>query len=222
MTGFTSSQSYLVSLRVFLVKGSNIESVSSVDFASRRNQRWRIFLHVDLLPVDTKEKRMAFDFFRSVIMRHDILISIDRNHHQNLINPNMFLNIHSYPLPRQPSRLSTSRWSSPSSKVLSSLEKLSGSSTFYCAHQPIEKRKKKWKRTKSINNRFAFYRIHISSIRLSFVFHSNSYVFLRLVYEIYVTPYTDTDVYERVSRSECRHCINLLKVSHVFPFECLR
>lgn len=63
----SSSSSYLVSFRVFLIKGSNVKSVGGVDFTPRGNQRWWIFLHVDLLPVDSQEEGMAFDFFRSAM-----------------------------------------------------------------------------------------------------------------------------------------------------------
>jgi len=68
-----------------------------------------------------------------------------------------------YPRPRQPSRLSTSRWRSPSSKVLSSLEKLSGSSTFYCAATQNQNQVRK---SIALTIDFTFYYIYVLYIRL--------------------------------------------------------
>ena len=68
-----------------------------------------------------------------------------------------------YPRPRQPSRLSTSRWRSPSSKVLSSLEKLSGSSTFCCAATQNQNQVRK---SKALTIDSAFYYIYVLYIRL--------------------------------------------------------
>jgi len=46
--------------RVFFIEGTDVESVSGVDLAARRNQRRRVLLQVDLLPVDAFEVWMVF------------------------------------------------------------------------------------------------------------------------------------------------------------------
>lgn len=55
-------QTDLDSFSVFLVKRANVESICSVDFPTRWNQRWRVFLEVNLAPVNALEKRMVLNF----------------------------------------------------------------------------------------------------------------------------------------------------------------
>jgi len=50
----------LDSFGVFLVEGPDVEGVGRVDFTAWRNQRRRIFLLIDLLPVDFTEERVIF------------------------------------------------------------------------------------------------------------------------------------------------------------------
>lgn len=46
---------------VVLVKVSNVASVSRVDFALWWDERWRVVLLIDLLPVDPVKEGMVFD-----------------------------------------------------------------------------------------------------------------------------------------------------------------
>ena len=45
---------------VFFVEGANVKGVGRIDFPSRRNQRRRILLLVDHVPVDAVEERIVF------------------------------------------------------------------------------------------------------------------------------------------------------------------
>lgn len=49
---------------VVLVEVSNVTSIGSVDFSLWRNERWRVVLLVDLLPINSVEKWMLLDLTR--------------------------------------------------------------------------------------------------------------------------------------------------------------
>ena len=53
---------HFVAFGVLFVEGADIEGVGGVDFAARWNQRRRILLHVDLLPINADEEWVLFDF----------------------------------------------------------------------------------------------------------------------------------------------------------------
>lgn len=108
---------------VLLVERSNVECIGSINLATRRYQRWGILLQVHQLPVDALEERMLFDLVRTAKMTNNNIKECVQT------TTNRQFNTHLFPL--HPSRLSTSRANSPSSKVLSSTVKTSGSSTFW-------------------------------------------------------------------------------------------
>ncbi len=50
---------------VFLVEGSNIERVCSVDLSSWGNKRWRILLLIYLIPINASEERVILELIGS-------------------------------------------------------------------------------------------------------------------------------------------------------------
>lgn len=69
----------LDSFRIIFIEISNIASICCINFTLRRNERWRIILLINLLPIDTVKEGMVFDLNveqREKTELKEILISV--------------------------------------------------------------------------------------------------------------------------------------------------
>ena len=61
---------------ILFVKGSNVKGVGSVNFASRRDKRWRILLLIHNVPIYAYEEGMLFKFVCTVASTPKSLVNV--------------------------------------------------------------------------------------------------------------------------------------------------
>jgi len=71
-----NSGKVLLTLSIFLIEGTDVKCIGCVYFAARGNQRRRILLLVNLVPIDAFEESMILQFFRSTSLAAQSLVHV--------------------------------------------------------------------------------------------------------------------------------------------------